>query len=222
MAAVSAAQAAATYPAMAPLNAYLMNDRGAEIAMARSAAPPSVSAKAEVLVLGRQGYVQAAPGSNGFVCMVQRAWFAGLEDDAFWNPKLRAPICFNRQGARSVLPVFLKRTTWALAGVSKADILARTRAAAAAGQIAKPEIGTMGFMMSRQGYLSDAANGPWHPHLMFFMPRMPTADWGANETGTRVLGAAAGGADPYTIFFVPVASWSDGAPDAHPIGSHNM
>jgi len=38
---------------MAPVDQYLMTDRNAEIAMARSAAPPSISADAEVMVLGR-------------------------------------------------------------------------------------------------------------------------------------------------------------------------
>src|SRR5580704_5743068 len=84
LAAVGAAQAAA-YPAMAPVAAYLMADRDAEITLARSAAPPSVSGEAEVLVLGPSGYVTAAPGRNGFVCMVQRAWFSGITDDGFWN-----------------------------------------------------------------------------------------------------------------------------------------
>jgi hypothetical protein len=223
LAAFGAAHAAAPYPAMAPVGQYMMGDRSAEIALARSAAAPSVSAQAEVLVLGPQGYVPAASGTNGFVCLVQRAWFSGLQDDGFWNPKTRAPICFNPQGARSVLPTFLKRTSWALAGLSRDEILARTREDLAAGRIRPAEAGVLGFMMSKQGYLNDDAAGPWHPHLMFFTPPMPLTDWGANEAGTRVLGAApAAGADPYSIFFVPVAAWSDGTPDANPPAPHRM
>src|SRR5277367_7080898 len=52
-------EAAAPYSKMAPLDEYLMTDRGAEIAMARSAAPPSISDDAEVMVLGRHGYETA-------------------------------------------------------------------------------------------------------------------------------------------------------------------
>ena len=89
---------------MAPLSAYLMPDRAAEIALALSAAPASVSSAAEVMVLGPKGHVTAAPGKNGFVCIVERAWFSGLKDDGFWNPKLRGPDCYNREAARSVLP----------------------------------------------------------------------------------------------------------------------
>lgn len=207
----SAGTPAAAYPVMAPADAYMMA-RPAEVTLARSAAPPSVSADAEVLVLGRRGYVPATHGTNGFVCLVQRAWFSGLADGGFWNPRLLAPICFNPEAARSVLPTFLARTRWALAGASQVEILARTRAAVAAGQIRAPAAGAITYMMSKEGYLGDKAGGPWHPHLMFFMPPMPTADWGANLPGTQVLGTAAG-VDPYTMFYVPVADWSDGTPD---------
>jgi hypothetical protein len=214
-------RAASPYPAMAPVDAYMMADRGAEIALARSAAPPSVSADAEVLVLGPHGYVPAAPGKNGFVCVVSRAWFSGFQDDEFWNPKERGPICYNRQAARSILPTFLTRTTWVLAGASQAEMLARTRAALAAGRIRAPETGSLTFMMSKDGYLGDAAGGPWHPHVMFYMPPMPLADLGANLPGTRVFGTDAG-VDPYTMLYVPVAAWSDGTPDATTAAHHTM
>jgi hypothetical protein len=221
LAGAGAAQAATRYPAMAPVAEYLMADRSAEIALARSAAAPSVSGDAEVLVLGPHGYVSAAPGKNGFVCLVERAWFSGLEDDGFWNPKLRAPDCYNREAARSVLPTFLTRTKWALAGASQKQILARTRAEMAAGRIPAPAAGGMNFMMSKDGYLGDDAGGPWHPHAMFFMPPMPVTDWGANLPGTRVYGADAG-VDPYTMFYVLVARWSDGTPDETPGAKHEM
>ncbi len=215
------ARAATPYPAMAPLAQYLMADRAAEIAMARSAAPPSVSADAEVLVLGRQGYVSAAPGKNGFVCIVSRSWFSGLEDNGFWNPKERGPICFNPEAARSVLPTFLARTKWVLAGASRAEMMARTRKAMATGRIPVPAAGAMTFMLSKHGYLGDDAGGPWHPHLMFYMPPMQPQDWGANLPGTHVLGQNAPG-DPYTMFYVPVATWSDGAPDESQGVKHQM
>jgi hypothetical protein len=221
LAGIGAARAATPYPAMAPLDAYLMADRSAEIALARSAAPPSVSDAAEVLVLGPHGYEKAAAGDNGFVCLVQRAWFSGFADDGFWNPRLRAPICYNPQAVRSVLPAFLTRTTWALAGVSPAQMLARTRTAIAAGRFRAPVAGALTFMMSKEGYLGDDANGPWHPHLMFYMPPLPAAEWGANLPGTGVIGTEAG-VDPYTMIYVPVAAWSDGTPDARPGGRHQM
>ena len=63
---------------IAPIEQYLM-DRNAEIALARSAAPSSISAGAEILVLGRKGYETAVKGKNGFVCVVERSWMAPFE-----------------------------------------------------------------------------------------------------------------------------------------------
>ena len=209
------------YPAMAPLEQYLIANRADEIDQARSAAPPSISSDADVLTLGRHGYETAVKGRNGFVCLVQRAWFSGLTDQEFWNPKERAPICFNPQGARSVLPTFLRRTGWVLAGASKDEITARTKAEIAANQISVPEIGTLAYMLAKNAYLGDAAAGPWHPHLMFFLPRMNAVDWGANLSGSPVLGGDSG-IEPFTIFFVPVARWSDETPDSKPPDVHKM
>src|SRR5208282_2713715 len=87
-----AQDAKAAYPSMAPLDQYLIADRNAEITLARSAAPESISRDAEVLVLGRHGYETGVKGKYGFVCMVERGWMGPFNgDDAanFWNPKLR-------------------------------------------------------------------------------------------------------------------------------------
>src|ERR1700683_5287505 len=113
------AQAAkAPYPVMAPLNQYLIPDEKAEIALARSSAPASISDAAEVMVLRRDGYATAEKGSNGFVCIVERSWGKGTDDPEFWNPKVRAPNCFNAEASRTFLPIFLKKTKLVLAGKS--------------------------------------------------------------------------------------------------------
>jgi hypothetical protein len=119
----------ASYPTMAPLEQYLIADRNAEIASARTAAPESISRDAELLVLGGHGYETAVKGKNSFVCMVQRSWAAGVDDPEFWNPKLRAPICFNGPAARSYLPLIIKKTGWVLAGQSKAQMSNNIKAA---------------------------------------------------------------------------------------------
>src|SRR5690349_13869366 len=111
------------YAAMAPIERYLIADPQDEIALARTAAPPSISAGAEVLVLGKHGYETAVKGRNGFVCFIERSWTAGFDDAEFWNPKLRAPNCFNPPAVRSVLPQYLKRTEWALAGLGRAQMV---------------------------------------------------------------------------------------------------
>ncbi|MGH9446152.1 MAG: hypothetical protein ACRD3O_10535, partial [Terriglobia bacterium] len=163
-----AQHAASAFPAMAPVARYMM-DAAAEIALARSAAPASVSDKAEVLVLDAHGYKTAVKGENGFVCYVGRSWENDIDDVNFWDPKQRAPECDNAAAARSVLPYYLQRTRWVLSGVSRADMLKRTKAEIAAKQIKAPEIGAMCFMLSKEGYLS-GAKGPGHPHVMFYGP----------------------------------------------------
>src|SRR6266404_7720537 len=96
-----AQDAATPYPKMEPIEQYLM-DRTAEIALARSAAPESISGDAEVLVLGRHGFETAVKGKNGFVCIVGRGWSSAADPD-FWNPKVRVPICMNSPAARTYL-----------------------------------------------------------------------------------------------------------------------
>jgi hypothetical protein len=199
-----------TYPAMAAIAQYRIANPAGEIALARSAAPVSISGDAGVMILGNHGYEMAAPSKNGFVCIVERSWGASFDDPVFWNPRIRGPICFNPASVRSVLPFYLEKTRWVLAGVSKPDMIARVRAELAAKTFVFPEPGAMCFMLSKQGYLSDTG-GHWHPHLMFFAGNTDAAAWGANLAGSPVL-AGTDTPDPVTTFFVPVTKWSDGTP----------
>ena len=208
-----AQEAKTPYPNMAPLEQYLMANRNAEIALARSAAPESISQDAEVLVLGRHGYETALKGKNGFVCMVQRSWAAGIDDPDFWNPKLRAPICFNAPAARSYLPLLIKRTELILAGRSKDQMFAAIEAAIDKKELPTPESGAMCYMMSKQGYLNDR-DGHWHPHLMFFVPLTEPASWGAGLPGSPVVVAFTDTPERLTVFLIPVAKWSDGTADS--------
>src|SRR5205807_2388687 len=116
------------YPSMASIEQYLIPDRNAEIAMARSAAPESISSDAKVLVLGWRGYETGVEGKNGFVCMVERSWMSPFKSAEFWNPKVRVPVCFNPAAARSILPLTIKRTEFVLAGLSKAQMIDRIKA----------------------------------------------------------------------------------------------
>jgi hypothetical protein len=209
----------APYPAMAPVEQYRIADAQDEIALARSAAPPSISADAEVLVLGKQGYETAVSGRNGFVCFVERSWAASFDDNEFWNPKLRAPNCFNPPAVRTVLPQYLKRTEWVLAGVGKAQIIDKARAAMANHSFGAPEAGSFSFMLSKHGYVSDDAHGPWLPHVMFFVPHGQAAAWAAGLEASPVLGADGGPFEP-TVLFIPVPRWSDGSPAPPPAASH--
>lgn len=199
------------YSSMAPLDQYLMADRNAEIALARSAAPDAISRDAGVLVLGRSGYETAVKGSNGFVCVVERAWMSPFDFPGFWNPKMRGPLCFNPPAARSILPLTLKRTAWVLAGLSKAQIVDSLRAYIKNGLPAL-EPGGMTYMMSSQGYLNDAA-GHWLPHLMFYVPQTSAMAWGADLAGSPLMlnPQFQGAPEPVSVFMIAVGTWSDGS-----------
>jgi hypothetical protein len=214
-----AADAKTPYPSMAPLDQYMM-DRDAEIALARSAAPDSISHDATVLVLGRHGYETAIEGKNGFVCMVDRAWMDSFENSPeFWNPKNRGPVCFNPSAARSIVPITLLRTKLVLAGESKAEIKESMKTAIEKKELPALEPGGLAYMMSKQGRLNDRA-GHWLPHLMFYVPVTDAMTWGAGVPGSPVLlnPQFNGAPEPVTEFMVPVSEWSDGTPantDAH-------
>ena len=198
------------YPVMAPLDQYLIPDEKAEIALARSSAPASISDAAEVMVLRRDGYATAVKGSNGFVCIVERSWAKPTDDPEFWNPKVRAPHCFNPAASRTFLPIFLKKTKLVLAGKSKAQILAATTSALEKRELPALAPGAMCYMMAKQQYLSDG-DMSWHPHLMFFVSGDAVKSWGANLPGSPVIA----GDDPeerVTVFMVLAGTWSDGTP----------
>ena len=199
------------YPSMAPVEQYLIADRAAEIALARSAAPESIARDAEVRVLGRHGYETAVRGKNGFVCMVERSWTAPTDDPDFWNPKLRAPICFNPAAARSYLPRTLKKTELVLAGRTKLQMMEDIVAGIERKELPPMAPGAMCYMLSKQGFLSER-DGHWHPHLMFFYSQTDPAAWGAGAPGSPIL-AFNDTWERLTTFLVPVRTWSDGTAD---------
>jgi hypothetical protein len=200
------------YPAMAPLKEYLM-PKDAEIALARSAAPASISDGATVMVLAQLGYTDAVQGTNGFVCLVERSWANTTDSPEFWNPKARAPHCFNPQAAKSFAQIYLMKSRLVLAGKSKAETARAIAAALDRKELPPLAPGSMCYMMSSRQYLNDQGKS-WHPHLMFFAAGDATNSWGANLGGSPVMAAN----DPearVTTFMVLVDHWSDGTPDPH-------
>jgi hypothetical protein len=193
-----------------------MMDRSAEIALVRSAAPASISNDAGVMVLGAHGFEIAAKGTNGFVCIVERAWDKAFSDPEFWNPKMRGPVCMNGAAVSTVLPILIQRTQWALSGLSKDQMEANFEASSTAH--IPPAPGAMSYMMSKDQYLSDS-DGQWYPHVMFFGPHADPSAWGANLKGSPVLGDPT--SKPFTLFFIPVRKWSDGTLAVYPTPAPN-
>lgn len=205
-------QAAATpYPTMAPLNQYLITDKNAEVALARSGAPPAVGRAAEVLVLDRDGYTTAVKGTNGFVCIVERSWAVETTDGQFWNPKIRAPLCFNAAAARTFVPIYLMKTRMVLAGKSRQAIAAAIEAGFKSGKIPTLAPGAMCYMLSKRQYLNDAVHS-WHPHVMFYVQGAAAAKtWGANMDGSPLI-AADTAQEHATVMMMWAPRWSDGTP----------
>lgn len=210
------------YPAMAPVEQYLMPSREAEIALARSAAPASVSKDATVLVLGRKGYETAVKGKNGFVCIVGRGWSGPFDWPEFWSPKILAADCMNPQAARALVPVFQLRAKLAMAGRSKAEMLAAVQAAYKNKQLPALEPGAMDYMMSKSSYLTDEGDHNM-PHVMFDTLVKDAKDWGANVEGSPVMAspywffspeqhAETKDLPPILVFLVGTTQWSDGTP----------
>src|SRR6185437_1737145 len=199
------------YATMAPFDQYLMADRNAEIALARSAAPEAISRDARILVLGHNGYETAVEGTNGFVCVVERGWMSPADAPEFWNPKLRGPICFNPPAVRSVLPTTIKRTEMVLAGKTKTEIVEGNKAAFEKGELPPLEPGAMSYMMSKDAYLTD--NGGHNlAHDMFYAPSLDAKAWGADLPKSPVmLIPQFKDAQPIDVFIVPVGKWSDGS-----------
>jgi hypothetical protein len=202
-----AQDATTPYPKMAPIDQYLMADQGAEIALARSAAPESISRDAEVMVLGRHGFETAVKGKNGFVCIVGRGWTSAPDAD-FWNPKVRVPMCVNGAAARSYLLRITKITDLGLAGRTLTQVNEAMAAAVANKELPPMEPGAMCYMMGKEGYGGDSAPH-WPSHLMFFYSQTHPAIWGANLPGSPVV-AVEDPQEQLTQFVIPVQRWSDG------------
>lgn len=196
-----AQDAKSPYPSMAPIEQYRM-DREAEIALARTAAPASISRDATIMILGQKNFEIAVKGTNGFICAVGRAFAGPLSNPEFWNQKNRSPVCYNPPAARSLWSYAVKQTAMALAGASKAQIADAIRTAVARKELGAPESGSMAYMMSREAYLTDQG-GHNLAHVMFELPRNGVF---RDDPDFFVSWDPA----PVIEFNVPVGQWSDG------------
>jgi hypothetical protein len=221
MAPLAARANSTTYPTMAPVDRYLMSGRNAEIALARTAAPDTISDDATVMVLTRTGYRTAVAGSNGFVCLVERSWTSSIDFAEKWNPKLRGPDCYDPAAVRSVLPSLYMMTRLTLAGDSQEQVAEAVKSAYARHEFPPLEQGAMSYMMSKSAYLTDQ-DGHNFSHLMFFfmatdgqplgadLPKAPLASasvWFPNDDDNPLNK----GFPPLRIFMVGVKHYSDGS-----------
>jgi hypothetical protein len=209
------------HPRMAPVASYLM-DRTAEINLAKSAAPESISKDATVLVLTRTGYETAVKGSNGFVCYVARGFGGAPDWPERWDPTIRAAACDNPQAAPTMTALLKLRTALTLAGKNDAEVIDRIKAALRSKEIPPLPAGAMCYMMSKDAVLS--AQGERNmAHIMYYVPVKDGTSWGANEKGSPLMGgnywylmpgheADAAALPPISVFLQATSAYSDGTP----------
>jgi hypothetical protein len=195
---------------------FIDADRAAEVALARTAAPKHVSDSATVLFLTPTGYVEVSKGNNGFTCAVIREFAMPYTDPAKWNPRVRAPHCFNAAATASVLLQMLEVSKWVVTGVPHAEVVTRSDRAFRSRIFPMPANGAMAYMLSSRQYLADD-HPHWMPHMMFYYERSshPASRFGGAGMDAPVIDASAGDPQyPITTILIPVRQWSDGTPDA--------
>ena len=190
-----------------PIDGYLM-PRDAEIALARTAAPSSISDHATIKVLTRSGFEVAHQGDNGAVCMVMRGFSAPTYTpapfrDLVYDATVRAPICFTAPAAKVAMPYYELRTTLALAGKDPAQIAAAVRKAYDDKSLPHREGMTMAYMWSAHQHLASGI-GAWHPHVMLFAPHYDNAMVGGNAFGSAMPQLTDDAGTPFSVVVIPV------------------
>ena len=199
-----AGPAAAQYP---PINEYQMA-RDAEIALAKSAAPANVSSRATIKVLTPSGFQVAREGDNGFTCVVMRGWSAPTYTPAqfrklVYDPAVRAPICFDPEASRTVLPYYELRSKLGMQGKSPDEIAEAVQSAYVKGELPKRDTVSFAYMWSADQNLGTGI-GHWHPHMMIFAPYYKNSMVGGNEFGSPFPQVSDDDGTPFTVVVIPV------------------
>jgi hypothetical protein len=190
-----------------PLAEYMM-PRDAEVALARSAAPANISARATIKVLTTSGYQVAQEGDNGIVCMVMRGFSAPTYTpaqfrDLVYDATVRAPICFTAPAARTVMPYYELRTKLAMEGKGPDQIADGLQVAYVKGELPTRDAVTFAYMWSAHQHLASGV-GAWHPHMMVFAPYYDNAMVGGNAFGTPLPQVTDDGGTPFAVVVIPV------------------
>jgi hypothetical protein len=187
--------------------------RDQQIALAESAAPAEVSSKATVYVLGPKGYEKAREGTNGFSCFVGRHFVKPAETT---QPETTIePQCFDAEGSRTLLLVYMHGEELRTNGKSEAEIKADVANGYKEGRYQYPSKPGFLYMMSSHNRLSaipEHGSGIFPPHLMFYAPNMTTKDIGFDAKPgldkLDYLGMTHPGAGDNLIVVIPAASKS--------------
>ena len=180
----------------------------AEVALARTAAPANISKRATIKVLTKSGYQVVHEGDNGFVCMVMRAWSAPTYTpaefrDLVYDATVRAPICFDPEATRTVIPYYELRARLGMAGKAPDQIAEAVGAAYTKGDLPKREGVSFAYMWSANQHLGPGI-GHWHPHMMIFSPYYKNAMLGDNEFGKPLPVVTDDAGTPFAVVVMAV------------------
>jgi hypothetical protein len=199
-------------PAGYPVRPVPLAD-SAEIALATSAAPAEVSRLATVYAVRDGQVLTLRRGSNGAACMVARDLHGGS----------LYPICFNAEGARTVLERELMEVRLRTLGATEDSIVRAVDAAYARGELESPRAFALAYMMSPRQVLFSKPGpdgrrvGAWQPHLMLYVPGATPAMLGLEgENGEPI--ALSNSGTPRAEVVVKVPQWADGTPATPPKG----
>jgi len=147
--------------------------RDLEIEFALNALPKQLRESATVLVLEPTGWMKAKEGTNAFTCLVTRQ--AG---DV-------VPICWDREGAKSVMSVAMDDSTMRLKGMTDSEVNQQIAEGFKDGRYRAPSRAGVSYMLSPMRYKIDAqgkiTRTPPLPHVMFYAPNLTDEDVGGGR-----------------------------------------
>lgn len=152
-----------------------------EVALARSAAPASVAAAAEVYIFTDSGYVLAEPGTNGAACYVSRSWPGSIE-----------PHCFDAEGAATIMKIQMREVELLHRGMTPEQAEREIGPAILAGRFRLPARPALSYMMSaEQSLISDdgRAVGRWRPHMMIYYPYLESSGGAPDMAAGMITGS---------------------------------
>jgi hypothetical protein len=155
-----------------------------------------VTAGARVHVLTAAGYVVADSGRTGAACYVSRSWPRSLE-----------PHCFDAEGARTILPMEMRRVEMLAQGHPVEDVEREIAEGIIAGRFRVPARPAMSYMMScAQQLISDDGRpvGKWRSHLMIYYPYLTNEGIGMAEGPDLKAAVVVNPGTPEANIMIPV------------------
>lgn len=175
-----------------------------EVALARSAAPRSISANARVLALTDTGYAIIAEGSSRVTCVVNRSWDRSVE-----------PHCYDPEGAATVMPIELQRNLLRHIGKSEDEISRELALGLVSGKYRLPSRPALTYMMSARQVLYDDSGkyvGSWRPHLMIYFPNLSNEAMALPAVPEMQIGMVGGGGRMESSLIVIMSAFADVIP----------